>query len=294
MDNDSKENKPLNDMTKSLTILLKEIAYRHPIFILILFSVTGLFAFLFLKFAISIKILLCLIVGILSIAIYFKNKSIIETYLSLFLGLLTVFSITWDIKSALIFTTALISFYFIILFISSIKLSSEMETILTQAANFMEDNEEHSIRYNKLHQLAQKPTKYRQLQLIDRAKSVRFLVFIKVQFEQMEEAIKMIESIKVVYQISLDEALEFFRNVYLLINSLENREVLSWDIERIFKGYNQISLTPSDFMMIFKETNYLISLKKYTFDSYFDELKKLVDTGYDKSKIIERLNIGSP
>jgi len=269
--------------------LIKEIANRYPIFILVIFGVIISFGILFWKFTLSIRVILCIIVGVLSILIYFRNKSLTETYLSLFLGLLTVFSITWDVNGAIIFTVALFSFYLIILFLSSIKLSSDLETILTQAANFISENNGHAAIYKRLRKIAEQSTHFRQLQLIERAESVRFLVFIRVPIDNFIESIEIIESIKVIYQIHLSEALMYYKNNYLLSIALYGRPSKVADIEKIHTRYNQLSLTPSDFMEIFNYSYSSIIKKTYSIDSYFDKFKNLVDMGYDKNRIIDNL-----
>ena len=107
----------------------------------------------------SVQFILSIFLSILSIIIYITKKSATESILTLFLGMLTIYSITWDTKTAILCIFLIFSAVIMIAIISSIRIASELETIKIQASNFIHGNMSHDQKMRRIEQIIKiKPT----------------------------------------------------------------------------------------------------------------------------------------
>jgi len=168
-------------------------------------------------------------------------------------------------------------------------LAAELESILTQASTFLSVTN-NKIYYKQLEKIVKTPTNYKQLGVIEKARIARYLVFIQYPIENMKSAIEMIEMIKTIYRISLDEALEFFYSFNLLINRLEDRNINYYDINSIHSRLNKLPITPNEFLEIFKNTKMTLISGNCDLDEYFEKITEFLNKGYSKTRIISELN----
>jgi hypothetical protein len=279
----------LKEVITALFNVAGELIRKAPHIVAIFFGLLFLAIYSISTTKESVKLTMSILIGVFSIGIYLKNKNFSETILTLFLGLLTVFSIEWTKSNTLIFSGVLFSFIVVYFLISTVKLSSELESILTQTSTFL------SIPYNKvylkrLNLIVKKQTKYKQLGIIDKAKIARYLVFVQYPLESMTFAIEIIETIKIIYQIPLEAALDFFYSLNQVIIKTNNRNIELYDIDIIHMKLNKLPLTPNEFLEIFKETKMVLISGNLNIDDFFEKLTILIENGNSKKKIIEKLN----
>lgn len=138
------------DVIESFLNVGGDLMRKFPLIVVIFFGFLFLGIYSICESEAPTKLMVSILIGIFSVGVYLKNKNYSETILTLFLGLLTVFSIEWSKTNTLIFTGVLFSFSVIFFLISALRISSELETILNQAASFISVSQT-SYYYKLLH-----------------------------------------------------------------------------------------------------------------------------------------------
>lgn len=278
----------LREAWNSLIGIMKEVFSLYPFAGIFLLYLGYQCYKLFTATTNSTVFILCLIIGFLSIGVYSKNKNFFETMLAFLLGVLTIFSTTWDTEKAIIVGSMFFGFFIIFFAISAVSLSSKIETILTHTSNFITSGNQKN-NYATLNQIVKKKSKYGQLHIEDRAKAVRFLIFIKVPIDDLPESLNILESIKTVYQISLDEALTFYRSIFMLNKRGNFNNFSNLGLELIFSRIIQLPLVPQEFFQIFNSSKTSIYGKHKNIFDYLDEMENLLEQGLDIDSIVEKL-----
>ncbi len=214
-----------------------------------------------------------------------------EAVLTLLLGMLTIYSISWDIKTASLSFLLLFSTIIIISIISSIKIASEVETIKIQASNFIIDNLSQKQKLARIDKIIKMSTKYEQLSIKDRVFALRYFVFLNIGLDDIEKILPFLEVIKVIYILKLEDALEFFASFYFIILNSERRNLKESDLDNLVIHLKKTPMIPTDVIKIFISTSGIIIHKEKTLADYFDELNLYVTKGYNKEKIIEKFKL---
>jgi len=227
-------------------------------------------------------------IGLISIGLYIKNSSVTEAVLTYFIGILTIFTVPWNRDLLIIFFGSFFPLFILLILLSSIKLSANIETILTQASNFIQEGES-IYKYSLLNKIVKTPTKFRQIGIIDRATTARYLVFNKIPIEQIYNGICLVESLKVFFQIELTQAQNFYRSLNYVNYSFYNRYITIRDMDYIINYILDLPLTPVEFIEIFERTKFLLISKSLNYNEYFLKLKTVVMSGID----IKEINVNS-
>lgn len=276
---------------KQVLIAFKNVLGRLVrTFPLLVFIVIGLIWIAFYYYSSTptkMTFALSFLVAIVSVIIYANTKKYGETLLTFMLGLLTVFSATWDTYKSILFFSFYLGFHAIIFVISSISLAAKVESELTMAASFL-DLKNHKRTYKALQKVSKISTKFNTLGGIERARAVKFLAFMKVPIDEMPDALENIEGIKLIYQTDLTKAQEFFRSLYYIKErSAFNINVTNFLDVIVSKG---IPMTPDEFFYIFNRTKGTIIQGKLDMLTYLDELQNFVVKGLDLDQIVEELH----
>lgn len=185
-------------------------------------------------------------IAIFSIVIYAKTGKFGESALSLFFGLISVFTLEWKYEKAALFAQILFPSLFIYFIIDSIKLSGKSEEILTQAAIFIDYKRVQEI-YKELDNIAKSPTESRQLGVIERSEIVRFLAFHKIPTKDMRSVIEIVEFIKTTYLIDLDLAISTYWSLFNIVKKVENRSILNRDLYEILNVIATVPISPKEY-----------------------------------------------
>ncbi len=279
----------LKDSLKALSNLTKDLLRKMPV--LFWGFIWGLFWLIteFFQTTQHKHFILCLLILIVSIGIYVKNKSISETMLTFMLGILTVFTIDWEKADFVLFIVFYLVFSLLIFVIGSISLASRKETILIQAANSLSNNFNYDEVYKQLNEVFDKSTSNNQLGPIERAEVIRYLSFRKVSIDQIGEALESIEIIKTVYQIDLSKACEFFYALYMLSSNYLHDTNPSKKTINLFDKILTVALAPEQFLEVFMRTKKIIISGKLNFDIYIEKIKRFANDGLDSAEIIEQM-----
>jgi len=258
------------------------------------------FVFIFIVFLLNIALwmsksnqtaLIAYSLGIafFSVIIFGKTGNFGESALSLILGLLAVFTIEWNNSNSALFALILFPTLFVYFMIDSIKLASKNETILTQAAILIDPNRSKAIG-KELQEIAEPPTKYQQINVIERSEIVRFLVFQRFDLEAIRQYLEYIEVLKVVYQLDLDTANRLFIAIYHIIKNTEKRDVFDIDLDKIVHFVSNTPIPPHDYANVLIEGRTMFIKKGFTISEINNHLKKHVDLGYRIEDFTKELN----
>lgn len=291
MSNENKQvvRKSLANSWKALLYLLQTLHVRYPLlFIFFFWLIYKGLQFIYIHATSSITVILCFIVGVLSIGVYAKTKSFFESNLAFLLGVLTIFSISWTLGNAIIVGGAFFFFFALFILISSISLSAEIETILTHAASFMKYGV-HEENYKILRDLASEGSKYGQMDIVERAKAIRYMVFMKLEIDSIRVSLHAVETIKVAFQVDLEQALNFFKGIYMILKRAENQSAVVVGWEFMLERITELPISPQEFLSIFNATQRVVLRKYGSLYKYIGEVEQLLENGYDNQSIIESL-----
>jgi hypothetical protein len=255
---------------------------QFPIFFFFFLACIFGTVYLFRESEDTMKVVLCLLVLIASLLIFAKNGNFAETSLAFVLGLLTVFSITWNTSNVVLFLVFYFAFVAMIFAVTAISLAAKQESILVQAANFA-DFENHETAMQELKKICSKATDFGILGPIEKAESIRFLSFMKIPNQEMFAAVETIEKIKIVYQVTLPEALVFYRSLFFVSN--KSATGVTENIDKILN----IPLTPSEIIGVLDETKKLVLAAKIIPNKLFQEIRHFAGLGYSVKDIISTI-----
>jgi hypothetical protein len=281
--------KNLKAVNKGFINVLVQVLRKHPVIFLFFMTLIAFGLIMFTMSEQKMKFILSILISFVSILIYSKNNNYAETLLSFMLGVLTIFTITWDSYTSRLFIGFYISINIIIFFITSIKLASKVETELTVAASFI-NLKEHKTTYEKLNQISKMNTKYNMLGVMERAKAIKLLAYMKISINEMPEAIRNIELINVVFQLELKESCDFFNTLYFIHKrsnaNLSITKLLDLIVDK------RLPLMPEELLTILNRTKKEIIKEKFSIIKYLDLIDESALKGEDIEGIIQIVKNG--
>lgn len=272
----------LKELNASFKNLFKKLFENNPWLYLILALLS---IYIFKVFTLSeglTNAIIGLMIVIMSIVIYYHGTSYAETTLSLIVSLIALFSLSWQSNNhAILFGILFFIYTLLIISIKSIKLSIELESILTKASlnyKYSNENQNHLNQkeiYNKLYQLIKElPDKHQNnnntLTLIDKAISVEYLSLRDYPIKYLYDAFNLIEMIKVVFRIDFYDSIKFYHYLY----TIHILRYGSFDSKLIKKYLDLLVTTPLDFNQLYSLLN---KLKKYIIEENISIFSLLLD-----------------
>ena len=247
----SSNNSPLKNLLISLKNVIGRLIRTHPLIFIVFIALIAFGLMMFTSSENKMTFILCVLISFVSLLIYGKNNNYAETVLSFMLGVLTIFTITWDNYTSKLFVGFYISINLLIFFITSIKLSMRVESKLNSAATYM-DIDNYKKTYNELKKISNKNTSHNYLGGVEKAEVIKYLAYMKVPLIEIEDSIKNIEVIKVVFQLDLNKSNEFFKTLYFIkIRALSNFNITNLLDLTVHK---RLPLLPEEFLTILNQT----------------------------------------
>jgi len=277
----------LKGVLASLANVVGSLFRQFPFFFVVLMVGAFKVLLLFTHSKNKMEFGLCLLVSFVSIIIYAQTKKYAETMLSFMVSILTIFTINWDGYNSKIFIAFYIGINVLVFFLSTIMLASNKETDITHAASYISRGNFKEV-YGQLDAICNKPTKFQQISVLDKAQAIRYLAYASVKMDQMFAAIEYIEMIKVVYGIPLNEALNFYRDIFFVGKRSTNYFDTSHFLDKVVSI--GLPLTPSEFMEIFNKTKKMIISGRMDVDSYLAKVAELAYSGHSNDEIVAILN----
>lgn len=284
-----KKSQSIIEIVKSLYSLTQDLFIKIPSLFLVVIYLVDLGIRSYLAEGFSTILLLGVMILLISICIYVSTKSFSETTLSFILGILTMYSINWEVANFNLFIFLYLIYIIIIFYTYAIRLTAKQENILRQAACKLDIDDFNEV-YKRLKRISVKPSKRNQLSIIERSEIIRYLAFRQVIIGEYEESIDVIELIKNVCQIDLIRCCEFYYSLYVYCS---NRKPvtpnLPRNIEKMFDRITTVTVSYNEFFEIFIKTKRILVEDRISFDEYLLEIKLLSLKGYSSEDIIELL-----
>lgn len=276
----------LKEILISFKNVLGRLLRQHPTIFLTFMAIITFGLIMFTKSEQRMTFGLCILISFVSILIYSRNNNYAETLLSFMLGVLTIFTIKWDGYTSKLFIGFYVSVNIIIFFLTSIKLAMRIETELTAAASYI-DLDNFKATYKRLNEISKINTKFNMLGGVERAETVKHLAYMKVPIHEIEESIKNIEMIKVIYQLDLLSSCDFFKTLYYI----KLRSGSLFDITNLLDLIvaKRLPLTPEEFLKILNKTKKEIIQNSFSIVDYLARIDKAVYNGEDIDGIINNI-----
>ncbi|MCD4835065.1 MAG: hypothetical protein K8R31_14805 [Bacteroidales bacterium] len=268
--------------------VLGRLLRQHPVIFLTFMALITAGLIFFTQSEQRMTFGLCILISIVSILIFAKTNNYAETLLSFMLGVLTIFTITWNDYTSRLFIGFYVSVNIVIFFITSIKLAAKSETELTAAASYM-NLKNFKDTYKKLNKISKTSTGFNILGGIEKAETIKYLAYMKVPLEEIYESVKNIELIKVIYQIDLKSSCEFFKTLYFI----KERSNSLFDITNLLDLIvaKSLPLTPEEFLTILNQTKKELIQNEFSLVSYLNEIESSVLNGEDIDGIVNNIKI---
>lgn len=284
-----KKTRALGDAIVAFKNLIATLVFKNPVLIVALIYAIDLGVRGYLAEGFSQNLLMMVIILFVSMGIYASTNSFSETTLSFILGVLTVFTINWKEANIGLFICFYLIYLLFVFYAKQIKIMSKQETILIQAANKLSDDSNFNEVFSNLKKISLSLTDGKQLTILQKSEVIRYLSYRQMIISEMEDAIKSVEVIYCICQISLNEACEVFYGLYLYS---KNKMHSPNNVKAVLDYFDLIVTVPlsySEFFAIFKSTKKLLYEGKYSFQQYISEIKLLALAGYGDSEIIDRI-----
>lgn len=278
--------KSLKVVIKAFANVLGRLLRQHPLIFLTFMAIITFGLLMFTKSEQRMTFGLCVLISFVSILIYTRNNNYAETLLSFMLGVLTIFTITWDNYTSKLFIGFYVSVNIIIFFLTSIKLAMKVETELTAAASYINLNN-FKPTYKELRRISKIDTKYNILGGLERAETIKYLAYMKVPLTEIAESIKNIELIKVIYQLELKSSCDFFKTLYYIKQRSNSFFSITNLLDLIVA--KRLPLTPEEFLTILNQTKKEIIQNSFSISNYLDIIDESVIDGEDIDGIVNNL-----
>ncbi len=278
--------KSLSNVMKSLGNVVGDLFRGHPIIFLAFVGILTYGIIQYVQTSSQMTFGLCVLISFVSVLIYIRNQNYAETILSFTLGILTIFTIEWKPDTSVLFIGFYVTLNVVIFFLSTIKLAMKVETQLKTAASFI-DLKNHDEVYKVLNKTSKVDTKLGILGPLDKAILIKEMAFIKVPIEEMPKAIEHIELIHVAFQLDLESASDFYRNLYFI----KRRSVDTFDINTMLDLIvsKRIPLTFSEVLTVLDKTKKVLIKSEMSIVSYLDSIEKSVYEGEDIDGIVDQI-----
>jgi len=208
---------------RQLRVVIADLVHKQPVLVCLLVITAIPICLLLALTPFTTIAVLCLIITFVSTAIYVKTESYAETALTFILGLFTTFSVDWTFGKSILIIMFFLAFTVVIFVIGAIRLASKIEWILTQAT-VQYKPAEHQPTYDQLHDIASASTPYGQLHIVERAESVRYFSFRKINMSRLKRLLALVERVTTSWSIPHIQACEFLYALFMSVSSKDEDE----------------------------------------------------------------------
>jgi len=283
-----KMDKTLSAIIKQLWNLLYKIYVDNRGTVALVILVVVALIFMIVRW-INLELVYTLLVGLLflmlSLCLYVRGKRVLDSLFSFSLGVFAAFAVNWNTSSFFIF---LVLFFILVPFlflISSIKVASSVEDILTKASSFY-IHDKISKNKKELQEVREEVIKRKRVGLlshIDMLNALLFFAFRKVPKSYM---IVLIKELDLIYSVtSLDQRIimETLSKVYYI--SGKNLKELNLNI-KVLKGFIiESESEPSYLLEVLNNNIHFAIEKRIDFEELCKQISSFLHLGYGKKRI---------
>lgn len=283
--NQSEIGKSMVQTLRALKGALLALYRLYPGAVIALLVLVGFFGFLISRSELASQAIAVLVVFLVSIAIYSREKNYSQAILAFVVGLLPALSMSWSPGRFWLFVGGFVALNGLFFIVASIRIAANNEQIYTQAAVFAM-REDRSITDKKLETLA-KRAGTSSLGPIEKAECVRQLMFRNFPTQHLPEALKSIEKMSVITNIPAQEVASYLVILYPLVDA--TGVSFGHLDDRFYLTLRDSAATPEEFFEAFRLTRSLVLERQMDLDAYLSKLSTLLGFGLPPEEIRRRM-----
>jgi len=270
---------------RALRGMLQALYRLIPGAVVVLVVLVGAFGFLLSRSELVSQAAAVVIIFLVSVAIYAKERNYVQAILAFVVGLLPALSMTWSPGRFWLFVGGFVVLNGLFFILNAIRIAGENEHIYIQAAVFAEGSDA-TMTAKKLEKLAQKAN-VSSLGAITRAECVRQLMFRNFPIEHLPAALKSIETLSTVTGLAPRDIAAYMVILYPLADATGIG--FSRLDDRLYLALRDSAATPEEFFEAFRVTRNLVLSQKMELDAYLKELSALLGLGLSPDVIRQRM-----
>ena len=278
-----------NDVLRALLNVVDKLYRDHPslvIIVIFLSLISCYFLFRVINNNYIYSLVVTFLFMLLSICLYIKDKSSLNSIFSFSLGIFTAFTVTWNGPTFSIFFISFIILIIGIFFIASVRAAATVEERLTTAANsYISDFETNK---KDLQEVKANVTKQGGLLSIDKTwEAILFFAYQKVPKHQMITLIDALNYVYTLTKVDTESLLVLLNN----INHLSHTEAgLATNVTALKLYILKGKSTPSNLVTILNDALHIAIENDIDFVLFTDTILTFLSCGYTQAKIVEKLS----
>jgi len=273
---------------RALRGMLQALYRLIPGAVVVLILLVGVFGFLLSRSELVSQASAVLIIFLVSVAIYAKERNYAQAILAFVVGLLPALSMTWSPGRFWLFVGGFVVLNGLFFILNAIRIAGENEHIYIQAAVFAEGSDA-TVTAKRLEKLAQKAN-VSSLGAITRAECVRQLMFRNFPIEHLPAALKSIETLSTATGLAPRDIAAYMVILYPLVDA--TRVGFSRLDDLFYLTLRDSAATPEEFFEAFRVTRNLVLSGQMNLDTYLARLSDLLGLGLGPDEIQERMTGG--
>jgi hypothetical protein len=266
---------------RALRGMLQSLYRLMPGAVVVLIILLGVFGFFLSRSELVSQATAVVIIFLVSIAIYAKERNYAQAVLAFVVGLLPALSMTWSPGRFWLFVGGFVVLNGLFFVLNAIRIAGENEHIYNQAAVFAEGSD-HTMTAEKLEKLAVNAN-VSSLGAITRAECVRQLMFRNFPIELLPAALKSIETLSTVTGLLARDVAGYMVILYPLA------DVTGVGFSRLddlfYLTLRNSAATPEEFFEAFRVTRNLVLSGQMNLEAYLDRLSELLGLGLGPDEI---------
>ena len=274
-----KERKILNSFNNSWKAFVSLIKTLYKAMPILMITFTFIMIWLIDKFSINSTLqlsLLTVVIFISTIAVYLKSKNYGEAVLALSAGLFTIYTVDWTVYLFISFIIVWVAFTIVVFLSTSIKLSSQSETIYLEATFALKSNELSDKDCEKKLRAIANSLQNSIIGPIEKAEIIRTFAFKKLSLDDMPVALKWVNMFFALTRIHYLDLADFVIIVIKRTKFAQNHFSIDKIFDYIYDGMRSASASPQEYIEIFNLTRHHL-IKSKDIIRYFETLKLYFD-----------------
>ena len=270
---------------RALGGMLQSLYGLIPAAVVVLLILLGFFGFLLSRSELVSQAAAVVIIFLVSIAIYAKERNYAQAILAFVVGLLPALSMTWSSGRFWLFVGGFVvlnGFFFIL---NSMRLAGKNEHIYKQAAIFAHSTDPR-VTDKKLESLAKKANAS-SLGPIARGECVRQLMFRNFPIDHLPAALKSIERLSVITGLAPRDIAAYIVILYPLADATGVGFSRLDDL--LYLTLRDSAATPEEFFEAFRVTRNLVLSRRLDLPEYLKGLTEALGLGLSSEGIRQRM-----
>lgn len=268
----------LNNSLKALGSLLKTLYKGMPVLMITFTLLVIYLASLLGNNLSSMMLVLSIVIIICSICVYVKSRNYGEAVLALSAGLLTVYTVEWTKPLYISFIVIWVLFTLVVFLVSSIRLSSRLETIYLEASFSLngKSGEDKAVRARL--QSISSSVNNSILSPTESAEVLRLLCYRKIPIEKMQISLKWVNIYTAITNIEYLDIASFVVEIIKSTSFFDTKNKEEDIFEYVYTAMRNAPVSPKEFIEGFQKTRYILVSSKQTI-LFFKTLQQFFDSG---------------